>query len=392
MQKEKLKLKIIEIKNELDFKYKSNDSISLFSNNSGISLFYYKFAEIFDDEKAINKVSELIDCSLNLLNNNIYNVSYSDGLAGFLWTLEYFFLEKLIDEETLDSFSIFDDYIEEKIKVSIEKTEFDFLYGAIGIGVFLLKKNERTSQNQIHLKIIIDGLYERLKFIKDKAIWQLDDKQAYFDCSLNLSHGLANVLIFLCKYYKQYPMNEIKVFIEKIVNYYISVQNKNVEEIGSFFPDIINGNKIFKQRLSWCKGDLGIGFALFNASVILENELLKKLAIEIFDFNSLKSNIEECGVVDSCLCHGSAGIALIYHRLFIETKNNLYRKTRDFWVEKIFEQAVFNDGLAGFKTYHPKYGFCNDFSFLNGITGVGLVFLSIFSEISPDWDECLLLS
>jgi hypothetical protein len=56
--------------------------------------------------------------------------------------------------------------------------------------------------------------------------------------------------------------------------------------------------------------------------------------------------------------------------------------------------AVYKDGIAGYKAWHTeKYGgWVAESGLLEGIAGIGLMLVSIVSDIEPKWDRCLFLS
>lgn len=69
------------------------------------------------------------------------------------------------------------------------------------------------------------------------------------------------------------------------------------------------------------------------------------------------------------------------------------KEAAEYWIEKTLEMARFEDGAAGYKTWHGNdNGFEKEYGLLEGISGIGLVLLSYISDTEPVWDECLLLS
>ncbi len=56
--------------------------------------------------------------------------------------------------------------------------------------------------------------------------------------------------------------------------------------------------------------------------------------------------------------------------------------------------AIFKDGFCGYKKYRAEEhgGWIPEAGLLEGIAGIGLILISIVSDIEPKWDRCLLLS
>ncbi|MCD7931702.1 MAG: hypothetical protein LUH15_10300 [Tannerellaceae bacterium] len=144
-----------------------------------------------------------------------------------------------------------------------------------------------------------------------------------------------------------------------------------------------------KSPLSWCYGDLGLGIAFCQAGTVLRKREWIEEGLKVFQLTSIRS-FEEDNVIDAGICHGSAGIAMIFRRMFCETNYKEFREISLFWLNKTLAFAHFEDGLAGYKTFSNNKWSC-DCSLLTGISGIGLVLLS-YLENEQKWDEMFLLS
>jgi hypothetical protein len=76
------------------------------------------------------------------------------------------------------------------------------------------------------------------------------------------------------------------------------------------------------------------------------------------------------------LCHGSAGLALIFARGAALTGDSSLADAARFWVDDTLQR------VAG----------CDDSSLLNGLAGAGLALLALSGDHEPAWDRALLLS
>lgn len=388
-----LKNKIIEIKNEIDKFCDTQEEIGLFTKKTGTSLFYYIYANNNNDEVAFNKASEIIDEIVNDINNNNFISSFCEGIAGFLWYLEFLNSNEFIDDDVLSSFSELDVFLESHLDVFLKEKYYDYLHGAIGIGFYFLKKAKREKKYNPILDKIVKSLIENVIIENDSAKWvSYNNLYHEHEVNLSLSHGMANILIFFCEIYELKKSEDIKIIVQKIVNYYLSKQN-NINEIDSYFPNSIYENqKSFKGRFSWCYGDLGIGLALLKASTLLNDKNLELFAYEIFDFNTEKRDLEREYIVDASVCHGTCSFALIYNYLYNINPKDKYKETRDFWIKKTLEKANINDGIAGYKFLNQNDIWVNDYSLLIGIVGVGLTLMTIYYDDKSNWSECLLLN
>ena len=212
-------------------------------------------------------------------------------------------------------------------------------------------------------------------------------------CNIALSHGISSIVAVLsnlnCASINQESRDRI---IEKACNY-INSQEIDPQKYGCFFPNISleDQDEIKRSRMAWCYGDLGVATALWEAGKVLNNKTWKSKAIEIFTFSSKRRCQEDTMVQDVELCHGSASLVMMFDYIFRETENDLFRETRDFWVNKSLELSCCTDGLAGYKTWlGPDLKWRTEYDILNGISGIGLMFLGVLYN-EKKWMEFFML-
>ncbi len=214
--------------------------------------------------------------------------------------------------------------------------------------------------------------------------------------NLGLSHGLASIIAVLSKIYiatesllaKELLLDSVKCLM----------CTKRSFDRNSLFPNYIFKNtkpisvKTISSRLAWCYGDLGISVAIWHASQALRRKDLEEEAKEILQHSAMRLDLDQNGVIDAGLCHGTAGIAHIYNRMYGYTGVEELRGASEYWFDQTLKMACFKDGLAGYKAWHGSLGWESEPGLLEGIAGIGLAMISAVSDIEPAWDECLLLS
>jgi len=136
---------------------------------------------------------------------------------------------------------------------------------------------------------------------------------------------------------------------------------------------------------------LGIAWALWQSGIAVNNLQWQDKAIEIMKYSTLRVNWEQTLVNDCGICHGSAGVAMMFRRFYLETHEEVFRDAWIYWNNFTLHFKRFDDGLAGFKT-HELQEWKNDFSLLTGISGIGLSILSYLRDDVQEWDELFLLS
>jgi lantibiotic modifying enzyme len=178
------------------------------------------------------------------------------------------------------------------------------------------------------------------------------------------------------------------------VNYLLG-NTLDPEKYSCNFPSWISTDyPVSGSRLAWCYGDLGIGMSLWQAAQVTGNKAWRKKAIDTLIHTTGRRNPKENAVIDAGLCHGAAGIAHIYNRVYHHTGNEIFKELALHWLEVTMKLAVYEDGYAGYKAWHTeKYGgWVAEAGLLEGVAGIGLMLISMIAEIVPGWDRCLFLS
>lgn len=382
---DQIKESVFKINEELKNNRKSN--YNLYSTNGGQLLFQYLTAKL-----EVKNSSEFENSLTDFLKNfdKTDNVSFSSGVSGNLWLINYFIEEEIIDDLLLD--------IKEQVKSVLQYVDefnkqgnYDFLHGSLGL--LFVSNYCRKLLGDNFVKTRIDSVLEGVQ-TSEKGFyfnnWMGVYKNIDITKSINfsLSHGLASAVIVLSK------NNEGKEAVKGILKYIKTYKSKNKDTL-SLYPSVVEkGKKIeYNSRLAWCYGDLGIAIAFWQAGKILSNELWKKEAIEIMIHASTRKDLKKNKIVDAGFCHGTSGVAHIFNRFYKETKLEIFNKARNYWLEQTFIILKENK-VENFKSWQGDNGWVKDNGLLEGVTGIGLVLLGFLTnEISDlNWDKCVLLN
>ncbi|MCL2434810.1 MAG: lanthionine synthetase C family protein [Lentimicrobiaceae bacterium] len=336
------------------------------------------------------------------LANENFMGTHCGGLAGIGWLYEYLSQRKIIDYDTNILLEEFDSYLEQTLKSFMLENTYDFLHGGIGVALYFSKRVTKKKEHVSVLNQFLEDLEKMSIQQEDGSIKWLSTlsgepfKQGY---NIALSHGISSIIAFLSKIYKMESIDKEKT--EKLLRgavQYLFDQEIDKDKYGSCFPNFAleSTPTIYKSRLAWCYGDLGIASALYQAGIILKENAWIDKALEIFIFAATqRKNLERENVVDAGLCHGTSGIGHIFYRMWWNTKLPEFKAAADYWFDQTLKMAKFEDGLAGYKTYEASDGkplWVNKYGLLDGISGIGLAMLTYYYETEPTWDECLLLS
>ena len=103
---------------------------------------------------------------------------------------------------------------------------------------------------------------------------------------------------------------------------------------------------------------------------------------------------EDSGVVDAGLCHGAAGVAHLFNRMYQATGAPRLGEAAQFWFERTLALRRAGEGMSGFSAWMSapdgEQGWVADPYFLTGAAGIGLALLAAVTPCEPEWDRVLL--
>lgn len=143
------------------------------------------------------------------------------------------------------------------------------------------------------------------------------------------------------------------------------------------------------QRIGWCRGEIGIAIALLGAARSLGLDSLEDQAVAVALAPFARSDGR--WPVDACLCHGAAGLAHLYNRMYQATGDARLGEHAHAWLRKTMAMRVAGTGIAGFAMRRTgrQSAWVADTSMLVGTSGVGLALLAGVISTPPAWDRVL---
>jgi len=105
---------------------------------------------------------------------------------------------------------------------------------------------------------------------------------------------------------------------------------------------------------------------------------------------------EETGVRDAGFCHGTAGLAHIYNRMYQATGNETLGRAAVYWLERTLDfyrraRAAGDSWVHGSRD-GAEGGPWTGTGLLAGAAGVALVLLAATTPVEPLWDRVFLVS
>ena len=208
----------------------------------------------------------------------------------------------------------------------LKNKNYDFFWGAIGVINYIIKVNISYDISYFTsiFKTFDSLMLNNMKMVQDELLKsKLGGENVV---NLGLAHGIASILkMYINCYKKNILKTESKSRAYHIIEFYILNKNKVIST--AYFSKAVIRNKIIFDcdRLAWCYGDLGIGYILYQAGITFNDQKVIDFALEVLYHSTHRRTVEETQVFDAGICHGSAGVAHIYNRMWHYTKDPVFK-------------------------------------------------------------------
>ncbi len=400
-----LEEKLKEISKILDIEAANNKQIGVLSGITGIALFNFYYSKYLDVDTYADKGVELLNESVNRINEGYQFPTYCTGIAGAAWVFDHLAEEDFMEAENDDLLSELDEFLYAVMDNDMKTGNYDFLHAAVGYGYYFIKRLRNTKSDELkkryetYLLSFLDMLKESATEDPKGLKWEstLDIETGLRGYNLSLSHGLSSIIIFLAKLMHFDALKEKTApLLDASLSFLLSKEHKD-ENRAVYFPSWVMleepPEKEGGSRLAWCYGDIGPGLALLHSSEALNKNDLKEKALEILRYSAKRTQPEDTAVRDAGVCHGSYGNAQIFNRLYKKTGEDIFKKAATFWIDHGLESAIHKDGFAGYKQWRGKdEEWLPENNLLEGIAGIGLAIIDYLADFDTSWDECLMIS
>ena len=107
-------------------------------------------------------------------------------------------------------------------------------------------------------------------------------------------------------------------------------------------------------------------------------------------------SLKDSSVIDAGICHGAAGVAHLFNRLYQATDDPVLAEAARRWIDEALALRRLDEGIGGFRSWAPnedkELGWRDEPGFLTGAAGVGLALLAAATAVEPEWDRVLQVS
>jgi hypothetical protein len=325
------------------------------------------------------------------------------GFSGIAWAFEHL-RDQVFEPDEDDPGATFD----EGVDAFIERAHpmYEWMDGLAGAGLYARERALRTGRTDQLGRLLArlvalgarggDGLSWRL--LPDFAP-PLDrerpDVMRHYEAglyNLGAAHGVSGPIGLLTAA-ARLGLDEPAAVIDDAVPWLLAQRQ------GPRFPEYVTRLSeplpTKARNTGWCNGNGSIALVLHDAARARGRADWASAALEVaLAAARLRvEDIEPFNHRNPTLCHGSAGRAQIYRRLYDATGDERFADASRYWLAQLLDLRAPGTGTGGFVVDEPGSGGEKDTKgLLMGAAGVGLALLAAVSAVPPDWDRALLYS
>jgi lantibiotic biosynthesis protein len=208
------------------------------------------------------------------------------------------------------------------------------------------------------------------------------------EINLGLAHGIPSVLLALSRFAND---SKSSALLSRGVDYLLSCRLQDSAN-GSLFPHRMAGGMPDQPgRLAWCYGDPGVGAALWQIGMRANRPDWQTDAIGILHKAASRRETTVNRVTDACVCHGTAGLALLFYKMAILSEHDEFLDAASHWTLATLDHGQNPAAAAGYLFLTTGDRYISSHSLLEGITGVGLTLLALLDADTLGWEQGLLI-
>ena len=377
------------------------EEASLAGGRAGLATLYAYLAKAGFADRASETSQAFLDQAAEAVGDVNMPPSLYGGFTGVAWTLEH--LSDRVGRADDDPNEEIDAALAAYVARSPWTDDYDLVSGLVGLGVYALERLPRPGAGAL-LSMIVDRLEEASVNTEAGTTWltrpdllpehqRRECPEGYYN--LGLAHGVPGVIALLggaCA--AGVGGARARPLLDGAVQWLLS--QKCSDDGGSLFPRwIAPGNPLRPARSAWCYGDPGIAAALLCAAQAVGDASWEREAHEIARFAAARPPAD-AGVRGAGLCHGAAGLAHLFNRLFQATGDEGLAEAARFWFTEALNMRQPGRGIAGFAASYPRVeggvDWIDDPGLLTGAAGIALALTAAVTTVEPDWDRMLLVS
>jgi lantibiotic modifying enzyme len=219
---------------------------------------------------------------------------------------------------------------------------WDLVSGLVGIGVYALARPPGVGPD------LVAAVVRALAPVLQELAWATDCRLTFGDApvdgrprrylDLGLAHGLPGAIALLAAA-ARLGCGDALTLLPDAVTAVLAHELPGDAGPGRFPALAWPGGPCRATRVAWCYGDLGVAWALLAAGHLLSTGDASAAGGRALAAAAARS-AERSGVVDHGLCHGTAGVALLLHRLATATGDTSVAAAAASWGARLTGAAA----------------------------------------------------
>ncbi len=380
----------------------SSEDWALAGGAAGKALFFAYLSQADGDESAAELAAEHLEDALAGAARHPLAVGLWEGVQGVAWSYDHL-ADRIFEAEDEDGESDADELLSRLLEGHSRIEVYDLIQGLTGFGVACLEGLPRLGSRR-GLDLVLDHLLRTAEtldtgigwFTRPELLveWQRElAPEGYYN--VGAAHGIPAIVTLLARCVGlRIRAGELAPVLEGTVDWLLAQRRKRG------FPSWVAKGRPRQDaaRLAWCYGDPGVAGALWAAGQACDRPSWQAEAVDVAR-RAAERDPEDSGIQDAGICHGTAGVAHIFNRLYQASGCERLGQAARYWFADTLDRRLAGEGVGGFRSWSQPRGqvdakleWVDEPGLLTGAAGIGLCLLAAVGEHEPEWDRTLLLS
>ena len=380
---------------------------SLAGGQAGMALLYAWSARARRSPAAHDLAWQCLDRAIDAVATDAMGTSFWEGFPGIAWAAEL--VDRLLGADVeADAAAVDNDAVDEALSRLLLHhggwpAPHDLVVGATGLGVYALERYPRPSAAEC-LNRVVERLADSAQEDRHGIYWwtpptairEPEDRAHYPSgrADLGMAHGVAGAIGLLGALHAAGVQRAtVRPLLDGAVPWLLA-QAVAIESGPTFPVWVAPDLDPLPARSAWCYGDPGVAAALWMAGRGAQEPDWEREAVALA-CRAAERPPAETEVVDAGFCHGTAGLAHLYNRLYQATAEPRLRRAAHYWLERTLEwcDLARPGGGAGLaEDPDPGQEPWASMELSRGMVGIALVLLAAATPVEPLWDRMFLLS
>lgn len=372
----------------------------LTGGSAGLALFFAYLHRVEPSVRHEDVSERLLQASMEAVSSQPMSAALSSGFTGVAWVVEH--LQNSGHEVEEDALLEIDEALLQLLETPPWSGTHDLISGLAGLGVYALERLPRPSAVQC-LERVVARLAETAQTLPEGIAWWTQGpflpawrraRSSQPVCDLGVAHGVPGIMGVLAGAVSAgVSAEESRRLLRGAWDY---LWAHRMPYPGARIPDAVAPDLTPRPtRSGWCYGDPGVSLVLHGVARTLGDSQREEAALALA-CEAAHRPLEETRVADAGLCHGSAGLAHIYNRLYQATGRSELAAAARQWLDHTLGLWQPGQGIGGYRVQNAREDgeLFWDVSpgLLAGEAGTALALLAAASPVEPAWDRSLLMS